>query len=113
MTMLDMRCDVCNRPGEEHKAIGVASTSVPYSCAFCAECAARGADPELVFEHWYDVIGEPENHRCPDDSVTFRDGRYMTYREWYAIRSTQHDWHVIAWHYETANLGGDDAAANL
>jgi hypothetical protein len=98
--MLDMRCDVCNRPGDEYKAIGVACTSVPYSCAFCVECATRRADPLLVFEHWFDVIGAPEHLSFPDDATSFFEGRYITYREWYAIRDKQQDGHVILWHYE-------------
>ena len=96
MTMGNMFCDVCGL----HPAICVASTSIPYSCAFCFECLNRGADPLLVFEHWYDVIGNPENHRCPDDSNTFFEGKYMTYRAWYVIRSKNHDQHVLDWNME-------------
>lgn len=97
MTMADLICDVCNRP--DHKAIGVACTSIPFSCAFCNECAEKGADPVFVFEHWFDVIGAPENHACPDFSCTFFEGQYITYRQWYAIRDKQQDGHVMLWHY--------------
>ena len=81
MTMLDMTCDVCGI----NPAIGVAGTSMPMSVAYCAECAGRGADPEMVFLCWEDDI-PPDQHACPDHSVTFKDGRYMSYREWYAVR---------------------------
>jgi hypothetical protein len=79
MTMTDMVCDVCHL----RKAIGVASTSIPFSCAFCECCANYGADPELVFGYWAVEIGPPENHRCPGLSLTFKDGQYITYSEWY------------------------------
>lgn len=85
MTMLDMKCDVCNK----NPAIGVASTSVPYSCAYCKECASRSADPEMVFIFWADDIA-PDDHRSPDQSVTYKDGQYMTYREWYAKYGEQY-----------------------
>jgi len=94
MTMVDMLCDVCNK----EPALGVASTSIPYSCAFCRKCLEQGADPIMVFDLWYTQIGDPDNHACPDDSKTFYEGKYVTYREWYAIRSMQHDWHVLEWH---------------
>lgn len=78
MTAANNRCDICNR----EPMIGVASTSVPFSCAFCLECAQRGADPEFVFVFWAEDI-PPDEHAAPDDCVTWKDGGYMTYREWY------------------------------
>jgi len=74
-------CDICG----VNPMIGVASTSIPLSVAFCAECARRGADPEIVFECWAEDI-PPDRHVCPDDVVTYKDGAYVTYREWYARR---------------------------
>lgn len=59
-------CEVCGaRP-----AVGVASTSIPYSAAYCAACAAIGADPYWVLvantagiggmpnaaEHWHEQV---------------------------------------------------------
>ena len=78
MTALDNTCDVCHRG----PMIGVACTSIPYSCAFCRECAQRGADPEMVFQFWAEDI-PPDGHASPDHSCTYKDGEYMTYREWY------------------------------
>jgi hypothetical protein len=75
-------CDVCNK----NEAIGVASTSVPLSVAFCVECARRGADPEIVFLYWAEEGIRPEIHACPDYATTYKDGKYVTYREWFEAR---------------------------
>lgn len=73
------KCDVCG----VNDAIGVASTHVPMSVAFCAECARRGADPESVFEFWYGDFGTRfDEMSAPDQFTTYKNGRYMTYREW-------------------------------
>jgi hypothetical protein len=80
--MIDMKCDVCNtRP-----AIGVASTAIPLSVAYCEECARRNAQPECVFVYWEDEIGEPKNHRAPDHMFTYENGKYISYRKWYNAR---------------------------
>lgn len=99
-------CDVCMRGAPDHVPIGVASTSIPFSCAFCRECAQRGADPLLVFEHWFDVIGSPDQHRFPDDAVSFYDGHYISYRDWYAIRDRQQDGHVTLYYEQRQNEEG-------
>ena len=100
MTMVDMRCDVCQRDPKVHPAVGVACTSIPYSCAYCRACATIAADPIIVFEVWYDTVGEPDRHRSPDNSYTFLGDSYITYRDWYVIRSRNHDQHVLDWHLE-------------
>lgn len=83
MTMVDSKCDVCG-VGE---AIGVASTSMPMSVAYCCECAQRGADPEIVFICFYDDFGNDfAAFGAPDELLTFSGGRYMTYREWAMLR---------------------------
>ena len=79
------KCDVC----AVNPAVGVASTSMPMSVAFCAECAGRGADPEIVFICWYDDFGTDFSKMADgvaDNYITYKDGRYMNYREW----ATQH-----------------------
>ena len=81
MTMKDMKCDVCS-VGD---AIGVASCHAPVSVAFCKECASRGTDPEFVFEVWKEDGIKPEDMGAPDLLNTFKDGKYMTYREWYNV----------------------------
>jgi hypothetical protein len=81
MTTLTGECDVCH----ERPAIGVASTSFPLSVAFCAECAAQGADPECNFEFFWDEIGGDVNKMAegyPDALVTWKDGRFISFREW-------------------------------
>lgn len=81
MTAVENLCDVCRI----NPMIGVCSTSIPLSVAYCEECAARGADPELVFLCWEEDI--PPNEHCdPDGCVTFKDGKYISYREWYDAR---------------------------
>lgn len=80
-----MKCDVCGND----KAIGVASTSMPYSCAYCVECARCGADPEIVFECWYNDIGSDCSKMIeglPDSALTFKDGKYVSYRDWSRAR---------------------------
>lgn len=75
-------CDVCNT----NPMIGVASTSIPYSCAYCGPCAAAGADPELVFFFWEEEGLSPERHASPDGSVTWHNGGYVSYRDWWIKR---------------------------
>lgn len=85
--MLDNKCEVCG----QKEPIGVACTSMPLSVAYCEECIVRGADPEIVFECWYDDFGTRfEEMACPDEVTTFKDGRYMSYREW-ATERVKHD----------------------
>lgn len=94
MTMADHKCEVCfvNEP------IGVASTVMPYSCAYCAECARRFAQPPLVFECMYDDFGTDFDQMDPAYVVleTFLDGKYVDYKTWTAWRSTQVDDRVAA-----------------
>lgn len=73
-------CDVCDR----RPAIGVASTSIPYSCRFCAECARLGADPELVFEHLLWDVGDGDPKKLRPGLLTFNKTRgvYQTMPEW-------------------------------
>jgi hypothetical protein len=79
MTMKDITCDVCGRPS----AIGVASTMLPYSCAYCLECAGRDAQPELVCES---LPHPSQMHEGLADFVTtYKNGKYITYREWFNL----------------------------
>lgn len=73
-------CDICHI----NEGIGVASIHGPCSVMFCRECAQRGADPEWLFEFWKNEEQmTPDDLAAPDHMVTFKDGKYMTYREWY------------------------------
>ena len=90
MTMVDGLCDVCN----VNPPIGVASTMIPYSCAYCRECAERNAQPDIVFACWFDDIGTDFEHMHPAalEVETFKDGRYVSYREWaLALRKEKSD----------------------
>jgi hypothetical protein len=80
MTMRDMKCDVCG----VNPPLGVASTSIPYSCAYCQECATRGADPEGVFEYLFQSIkeGDLAIEDVRDNLVTYKDGKYISFKEW-------------------------------
>lgn len=81
MTMADGKCGVCGRSG----AIGVGSTLIPYSCAYCRECAEKSAQPAIVFETWYEEIGRTFSKMAggmADHVLTYKDGKYVTYRQW-------------------------------
>lgn len=81
MTMADLKCDVCG----VGKAVGVCSTIMPFSCAYCIECLQRGAQPEIVFLGMYMDIGRDLSKLAEgvaDSMVTYDDGRYVSYREW-------------------------------
>ena len=78
MTMADELCDVCH----VDPPIGVASTMIPYSCAYCRQCLLWNAQPDVVFETWYDDFGTDFRMIEADHIVTFQDGAYVTYRQW-------------------------------
>lgn len=81
MTMYDNKCEVC----QINPAIGVASTIMPYSCAYCVECAKRFAQPAIVFECFFEDIGidfDKLQDGFADELETFKDGRYISYRDW-------------------------------
>ena len=79
------KCDVCRtRP-----AVGVASTSMPMTAAYCVECAARGADPEFIFEALFADFGVDFDKLAEGlaEMETFGGGGYVTYREWATARA--------------------------
>jgi len=84
MTTRDLGlCSVC----KTRLAIGIVSTlNPPTSAAYCWLCAHVGADPESTFEHWEDDNITPGKHRNPDYSRTFKNGKYVSYRDWYNVR---------------------------
>ncbi len=86
MTMTDEKCEVCRI----NKPIGVASTMMPVSVAYCVQCARLNAQPEFVFEYWYDSFGadfSAMREGLADAVVTFFDGQYITYRQWATKRA--------------------------
>lgn len=76
--MLDKKCDVCG----EKEAIGVASTSVPFSCAFCLECAQQGADPEWIFEYYLDEVAGGDPSKIREGLTTYVNGKYVSFHDW-------------------------------
>jgi hypothetical protein len=80
MTMANGECEVCH----VNPPIGVASTLMPYSCAYCRECATRGAQPLEVFECLYDEYGTDFDRLRAEVLVmeTFAEGRYVEYKTW-------------------------------
>ncbi len=83
MTMTNMKCDVC----QVGDAIGVASTSLPFSCAYCVTCAQHGADPEWMMNYYlFDVAnGDPDMIKA-GVIHTFKDGQYMSFHEWVKLQ---------------------------
>lgn len=79
--MIDLgKCEVC----KVNDAIGVASTSQPYSCAMCAECARQGADPEWIFAFLLSDVADGDPAKIREGLVTYKDGKYLTFHEWAA-----------------------------
>jgi hypothetical protein len=87
MTMADHKCEVC----EVNEPIGVASTVMPYSCAYCVECARRFAQPKAVFEYFFAAHGTNFEEMCEWEVKleTFHEGKYIKYREWAEWRKEQ------------------------
>lgn len=85
MTMGNHRCEICN----VNEPVGVASTVMPYSCAYCIECLRRFAQPKVVFECFYDDFGTDFDKMRDGmaDLETFHDGKYISYRTWASIKS--------------------------
>jgi hypothetical protein len=83
--MADGKCGVCHTG----RAIGVASTVMPYSCAYCVECCKRFAQPLFVFECFWTDVGTDFARLADgvDQLETYDGGRYQTYREWAARRA--------------------------
>ena len=79
MSMKDNLCDVCHtRP-----PIGVASTHVPFSCAYCRECAEAEADPEWVFQYLLeDVATNRDPSTIQRGLVTWKDGAFVDFHTW-------------------------------
>lgn len=82
-----MICDVCHK----NEAIGVASTSQPYSCAYCMDCARRGADPEWIFEFLLKDVGHGDPSKVREGLTTYKDGKYISFHEWAAERKASND----------------------
>lgn len=87
MTMNDHKCEVC----EVNAPIGVASTVMPYSCAYCIECLRQFAQPRIVFECFFEDFGTAFDTMNPDytELVTFHNGKYIAYTEWAKWREGQ------------------------
>ena len=79
-----LNCDTCQRT----KAHGVYCSGLgPVSFAYCVECLVNHAEPEFMFEFVYENIGT-EVAKHVECSSTFKDGKYLTWREWLAKKTT-------------------------
>ncbi len=84
MTMKDKKCDVCG----VNEPIGVPSTLMPYSVAYCVECAKRDAQPLVVFETLIEDADRADD--WVNELETYTDGKYITFAEWAAKRKHDH-----------------------
>lgn len=77
----DMTCDCCKRG----PVVGVASSGFgAVSFAWCAECLAQPAEPEMMFEYLYDDVGSKGEGLIPqlDGWSTWSEGSYIKWPEW-------------------------------
>lgn len=78
-------CDVCRK----NEMAGVASSALgAVSWAFCRECLAKNAEPEVMFAHIFDDVSD-NGEGIADwvkDMTTFKDGRYITWGEYVQLR---------------------------
>jgi hypothetical protein len=51
--MSELKCDCCGQP-----AVGVASSCMPISFAYCKNCLNYGAEPEFIFAYHYDEVSQ-------------------------------------------------------
>jgi hypothetical protein len=80
-----MICEVCNT----NESIGVACTSIPYSCAFCRDCALNRADPEWIFLYLLDEVGNGDPENICEGLTTYVDGKYIPFHQWAASERPQ------------------------
>lgn len=83
LTQPKLSCDCCGK-----EAIGVASSSVgAISFAWCKECINQGAEPELMLMYLAEDVCHEDGSGLHDyiynELKTFKDGEYITFREWY------------------------------
>ena len=78
--MAGSTCDVCGRGN----VIGVACSGLgAISFAYCAECAAIGAEPLGMLKGTIEMCGGPEEvHPSILTIPTWKDGRYMSYPDY-------------------------------
>jgi hypothetical protein len=65
-----------------------------FNSSICDKCEERAARPETVFLDWYRTIGVNFDLMYPglaDGIVTFKNGRYVTYREWARLKYDSED----------------------
>lgn len=80
---LGLKCDAC---GEQ--AVGVASSCIPMSFAYCKKCLLNHAEPEFIFAYHYDDVsndGKGLADWFTQGVKIFKDGEYWNwnrYVEW-------------------------------
>ena len=79
-----LKCDCCGGP-----AIGVASSCIPISFAYCMRCLQENVEPEFIFAYHYDEVsidGKGLADWFTQCAKTFKDGeiwdwpRYVKWR---------------------------------
>jgi hypothetical protein len=76
---LNLKCDVCGQP-----AIGVASSIMPISFAYCLTCLVQRAEPIFIFEYHYDDVSHDGANLAPwftECVRSYMDGKYITWDE--------------------------------
>ena len=80
----DLKCDVCGEP-----AIGVASSCMPISFAYCRKCLQEGAEPIFVFAYHYDEVSDDGGNLADwftQNVKSYMDGHYISWGEYVAWR---------------------------
>ena len=82
MTMVDGKCDVCNK----NPPVGVASSPfAAYSMAYCVECLEKPAESRAVFAYLYEDVA---NYKLAGLNeyvfgyYTYEDGEYIQFKDW-------------------------------
>lgn len=77
MSTTKLNCDACGEP-----AIGVASSCIPMSFAYCRRCVSEGVEPEFIFAYHYDEVsrdGEGLADWFTQSVKIFKDGEIWTW----------------------------------
>lgn len=77
---VQLRCECCGQV-----AVGVCSTIVPYSAAFCRACLENHAQPAWIMEFVYEEQLGKDLSNAADwlgDITVFVEGKYVPFREY-------------------------------
>lgn len=85
--MESLKCEVCGEP-----AVGVASSIMPISHAYCRKCLTENAEPIFIFRYHYDEVSTDGEGLAPwftENVKSYMDGKYITWQEY------------VEWRHET------------